>query len=205
MIKAIPLLVSLLTVFTAGSLPLKDVGNELIKPDEQQQVMLAGRPESDVSVRPFEKEPRADKNASSDKNYAISDSADGKSETVKNDASASGAKKSVNTEKPAADKGSAADNNTAVGKTDNNTAAGKTGRSASEDGAVFDADAIFEYRKEELNKRYEKMFEMKSRLDEINKESDALWREYYAMRESYDRQYKRIVSEWARDSLEMSK
>ena len=71
--------------------------------------------------------------------------------------------------------------------------------------AVFDADAIFEYRKEELNKRYEKMFEMKSRLDEINKESDALWREYYAMRESYDRQYKRIVSEWARDSLEMNK
>ncbi|GEM_PF-3038195 len=196
MIKAIPLLVSLLTVFTAGSLPLKDVGNELVKPDEQQQVMLAGRPESDVSVRPFEKEPRADKNASSDKNYAISDSADGKSETVKNDASASGAKKSVNTEKPAADKGSAADNKTAEGK---------TGRSASEDGAVFDADAIFEYRKEELNKRYEKMFEMKSRLDEINKESDALWREYYAMRESYDRQYKRIVSEWARDSLEMSK
>ena len=196
MIKAIPLLVSLLTVFTAGSLPLKDVGNELVKPDEQQQVMLAGRPEADVSVRPFEKEPRADKNASSDKNYAISDSADGKSETVKNDASVSGANKSVNTEKPAADKGSAADNK---------TAAGKTGRSASEDGAVFDADAIFEYRKEELNKRYEKMFEMKSRLDEINKESDALWREYYAMRESYDRQYKRIVSEWARDSLEMSK
>ena len=46
---------------------------------------------------------------------------------------------------------------------------------------------------------------MNSRLDELNKESDALWREYYAMRESYDRQYKRIVPEWARDSLEMNK
>ena len=181
MIKAIPLLVSLLTVFTAGSLPLKDVGNELIKTDEQQQVMLAGRAETDVSVKPFEKEPRAGKNVQSD--------------SAKNDATAPETKKSVNTENPADRKNVA----------DNNSAERNAGRSTSEDGAVFDADAIFEYRKEELNKRYEKMFEMKSRLDEINKESDALWREYYAMRESYDRQYKRIVSEWARDSLEMNK
>ncbi|MFR1565247.1 MAG: hypothetical protein ACLSUT_02285 [Christensenellales bacterium] len=195
MIKAIPLLVSLLTVFTAGSLPLKDVGNELIKTDEQQQVMLAGRAETDVSVKPFEKEPRAGKNVQSDKNYTISDSADGKSDSAKNDATAPETKKSVNTENPADRKNAA----------DNNSAERNAGRSTSEDGAVFDADAIFEYRKEELNKRYEKMFEMKSRLDEINKESDALWREYYAMRESYDRQYKRIVSEWARDSLEMNK
>lgn len=109
------------------------------------------------------------------------DSADGKSDSAKNDATAPETKKSVNTENPAGRKNAA----------DNNSAERNAGRSTSEDGAVFDADAIFEYRKEELNKRYEKMFEMKSRLDEINKESDALWREYYAMRESYDRQYKR--------------
>ena len=112
MIKAIPLLVSLLTVFTAGSLPLKDVGNELIKTDEQQQVMLAGRAETDVSVKPFEKEPRAGKNVQSDKNYTISDSADGKSDSAKNDATAPETKKSVNTENPAGRK-NAADNNSA--------------------------------------------------------------------------------------------
>ena len=38
--------------------------------------------------------------------------------------------------------------------------------------------------------------------DEINKESEELWREYYAMRESYDKRFKRLIAEWASDSLE---
>lgn len=70
---------------------------------------------------------------------------------------------------------------------------------------VLDADAIFEYRKDELDKRYAKMFELKNKLDEINKESEELWREYYAMRESYDKAYKRLVGLWAQESKEENK
>lgn len=59
------------------------------------------------------------------------------------------------------------------------------------------ADELLGIKLNALDDKYEKMFAIKSRLDAITGESDKLWQEYYALRESYEREYRRIVYEWS--------
>ena len=62
---------------------------------------------------------------------------------------------------------------------------------------IVSADELLGIKLNALDDKYEKMFAIKSRLDAINGESDKLWQEYYALRESYEREYRRIVYEWS--------
>ena len=58
MIKIVPLIVSLISVFSTGAMPLDDMGKELIEQDNKQIVMVAEKPDSNAADRPFIKEPR---------------------------------------------------------------------------------------------------------------------------------------------------
>lgn len=201
MIKIVPLIVSLISVFSTGAMPLDDVGKELIEQDNKQIVMVAEKPDSNAVDRPFIKEPRhkastaeLKKSDGADKNYA-------EVEILPSDN-----EKTVKKEEPA---NNASDKKTVTVKNSSDSVSKQNNGDTSKkktivyDETTFDADAIFEYRKAELDKQFEKMFQLKERLDEINKESDQLWREYYAMRESYDKRFKRLIAEWANDSLEV--
>lgn len=201
MLRIVPLIVSLISVFSSGAMPLDDVGKEVIGQDRREIVMLAEKPDGDTVNRPFVKEPRREaatadikKADETDKNYAeVEILPDGSEKTdKKNQTENKIPEKKTAPVKNSSGKASVVKN----GKTDLGNGANVY------DGSAFDADAIFEYRKAELDKQFEKMFRLKERLDEINKESEELWREYYAMRESYDKRFKRLIAEWASDSLE---
>ena len=168
MLKIIPIIMSAVALFSAGSIPLKDIGN--LVPQDGGVVYEAV--ETQDAVKPFVKQPRVEQNAGKD-NFVIAGE-ENKTETTVTER---------NETKP-----------TETDKT--NVVEAQNGNKATD----FDADEIFERRKNDLNARFAKMFELKNRLDEINKESESLWQEYYAMRESYDREYKHLVREWARNN-----
>ena len=155
MVKLIPMIMSLVVMFSGGAMPLKEIEGELL--GEKPQVNYEAE-------KPMVKPPRVKEADGStlktDNNYAV------EGETQSKDVRSDG----ETVQKP-----------------------------------NIDADAMFEYSKSELDKRYAKMFELKERLDEINKESEELWREYYAMRDNYDKAYKRLVGLWAQESKDESK
>ena len=195
MIKIVPLIVSLISVFSTGAMPLDDVGKELIEQDNKQIVMVAEKPDSNAADRPFIKEPRhkastaeLKKSDEADKNYA-------EVEILPSDN-----EKTVKKEEPA---NNASDKKTVTVKNSSDSVSKQNNGDTSKKKTIVYDETTFEYRKAELDKQFEKMFQLKERLDEINKESDQLWREYYAMRESYDKRFKRLIAEWANDSLEV--
>lgn len=52
MIKIVPLIVSLISMFSTGAMPLDDMGKELIEQDNKQIVMVAEKPDSNAEMHP---------------------------------------------------------------------------------------------------------------------------------------------------------
>ncbi len=50
--------------------------------------------------------------------------------------------------------------------------------------------------KKKLDERFAYMFELKKEMDEQNQLANAKWEEYYALREAYERQLKKIIADW---------
>lgn len=62
------------------------------------------------------------------------------------------------------------------------------------------ADSRYEQLKAALDEKFDKMFRLKAELDAQNAETEKKWNEYYAMRNAYEKQLKRIISIWVMDS-----
>ncbi len=65
------------------------------------------------------------------------------------------------------------------------------------------ADARYDELKAALDKKFERMFELKKELDEENSETQAKWNEYYALNRAYERALKRIIAVWVTDCSEL--
>lgn len=59
----------------------------------------------------------------------------------------------------------------------------------------------YEEMKKELDTTYKVMFDLKRELDDTQTEISAKWDEYYALKQSYDRQLKKIINAWLTESL----
>lgn len=53
-----------------------------------------------------------------------------------------------------------------------------------------------------LDKKFERMFELKAELDKENSETQAKWNEYYALNRAYEKALKRIIAVWVMDCSE---
>lgn len=53
--------------------------------------------------------------------------------------------------------------------------------------------------KAKLDERFSKMFDIKKEIDTMNDSVTSKWEEYNALRQIYERQLKRIISEWVTD------
>lgn len=65
------------------------------------------------------------------------------------------------------------------------------------------ADARYDELKAALDKKFERMFELKKELDAENSETQAKWNEYYALNRAYERALKRIIAVWVTDCSEL--
>ena len=63
---------------------------------------------------------------------------------------------------------------------------------------VTDANALFESKKSELDKKFERLFELKAREDQLSDELREVSDEYWKMKECYDREYKKLLHEWSK-------
>ena len=54
----------------------------------------------------------------------------------------------------------------------------------------------YEEMKKNLDEKFQKMFELKAELDAVQGKISEKWEEYYALREKYNRELKRIISAW---------
>ena len=50
--------------------------------------------------------------------------------------------------------------------------------------------------KAKLDERFAYMFELKDEIEKHNSLSNAMWEEYHALREAYERQLKKIIADW---------
>ena len=51
-----------------------------------------------------------------------------------------------------------------------------------------------------LDKKFERMFQLKQELDKTSAETQDKWDEYYALKQSYEKALKRIIAVWVSDS-----
>ena len=58
------------------------------------------------------------------------------------------------------------------------------------------AQSSYEEMKKKLDEKFSKMFELKAELDDAQSKMSAKWEEYYALRDKYNRELKRIISAW---------
>lgn len=61
---------------------------------------------------------------------------------------------------------------------------------------IVSADEIYEQMKAKLDEKFERMFKLKAELDKAQEETANKWNEYYAMRNMYEKQLKRIIADW---------
>jgi len=67
------------------------------------------------------------------------------------------------------------------------------------------ADMRYNQLKTRLDEQYAHMFALKSELDDMQNMQTAKWQEYHALQQSYDKQLKRIISDWVTDqNLDMA-
>lgn len=64
------------------------------------------------------------------------------------------------------------------------------------------ADKRYDEMKAALDKKFERMFELKAELDKENSETQAKWNEYYALNRAYEKALKRIIAVWVMDCSE---
>lgn len=50
-----------------------------------------------------------------------------------------------------------------------------------------------------LDKKFQRMFELKAELDRANAETQEKWNEYYALNQAYEKALKRIIAVWVMD------
>ena len=62
--------------------------------------------------------------------------------------------------------------------------------------AKVSPDEKYAAMKQKLDERFAYMFELKKEMDEQNQLANAKWEEYYALREAYERQLKKIIADW---------
>lgn len=58
------------------------------------------------------------------------------------------------------------------------------------------ADEKYAEMKAALDERFERMFELKNEIDKHNQQANAYWEEYYALRDAYEKQLKKIIADW---------
>lgn len=69
---------------------------------------------------------------------------------------------------------------------------------------VSDADANFQKMKDKLNENFKYMFELKSELEQMQNITQNKWNEYYALRDAYEKQLKKIIADWVTDNQYLS-
>lgn len=53
-----------------------------------------------------------------------------------------------------------------------------------------------------LDKKFERMFQLKQELDKTSAETQAKWDEYYALSQAYEKALKRIIAVWVTDNAD---
>lgn len=62
------------------------------------------------------------------------------------------------------------------------------------------ADERYEELKSALDERFSHMFEIKAQLDKMQSDMSAKWEEYYALRDKYDHELKKIIASWVTEN-----
>lgn len=67
------------------------------------------------------------------------------------------------------------------------------------------ADSRYNEMKQVLDERFAYMFDLKKNLDTTQADTAAKWDEYYAMRQAYEKQLKKIIADWVTDQQYQAK
>lgn len=62
------------------------------------------------------------------------------------------------------------------------------------------ADKRYEEMKAMLDKKFERMFAIKAKLNEINSKTDKMWEEYHSLNREYEKQLKAIIAVWVTEN-----